>query len=217
MFLVIMGPPGSGKGTQAKILAKLYNIPHISSGDIFRQAMGLNDDLAIELKKSINNGHLVSDELTNKIVSRRLLKEDCKNGFIVDGYPRTVEQGIFLEEMLKNNGLKLDKVINLYVDYRVIIERLKQRLLCKNCGSTFNSVTNPPKSDRICDQCGSELYIREDDNINTVGERIEVYDKVTKPVLDFYNKKGIVCVIQGDVPVEDATSSIVDCLEEKKY
>lgn len=215
MFLVIMGPPGSGKGTQAKILAETYNIPHISSGDIFRQAMTFNDDLAIELKNSINNGHLVSDELTNKIVSRRLLKEDCLNGFIVDGYPRTVEQAIFLEKMLKENGLKLNKVINLYVDYRVIMERLKKRLLCKNCGSTFNSVTNPPKSDGICDQCGSELYIREDDNSNTVSERIAIYDKVTKPVLDFYNNEGIVCVIQGDVPVEDATKGIVNCIEEK--
>ena len=215
MFTVIMGPPGSGKGTQAKILAENYHVPHISSGDIFRQAMTLNDDLALELKKAINNGHLVSDELTNKIVSRRLLQEDCLNGFILDGYPRTVNQAEALTEILKEKNQKINKVINLYVDYRVIVERLKQRLFCSNCGSTFNSITNPPKSKGICDRCGSSLYTRTDDNSDTVEERIEVYDKLTKPVLEFYEKKGLLCTIQGDVPVEVATKSIIDCLEEK--
>lgn len=214
MFIIIMGPPGSGKGTQAKILSKTYNIPHISSGDIFRQAMALNDDIAAELKKSINNGHLVSDELTNKIVFRRLLQEDCLKGIILDGYPRTVNQAESLEIMLKENNLKIDKVINLFVDYRVIIERLKQRLFCKNCGSTFNSVTQPPRSKGICNHCGSELYTRTDDKSETVEERIEVYDKITKPVLEFYNNRGLLCTIQGNVPVEEATKGIVECLEE---
>lgn len=217
MFIVIMGPPGSGKGTQAKILSETYNIPHISSGDIFRQAMTLNDEMSIELKKAINQGHLVSDELTNKIVSRRLSQKDCQSGFVLDGYPRTVSQAKALDTMLKDNNQKIDRVVNLYVDYRVIMERLKKRLFCKSCGSSYNSVTNPPKSSGICDQCGSELYTRTDDNSNTVEERIEVYDKVTKPVLEFYSKKGLLCTIQGNVPVEVATKSIVDCLEEKSF
>lgn len=214
MFIIIMGPPGSGKGTQAKILSKTYNIPHISSGDIFRQAMALNDDMAAELKKSINNGHLISDELTNKIVFRRLLQEDCLKGIILDGYPRTVNQAESLEIIMKENNLKIDKVINLFVDYRVIIKRLKQRLFCKNCGSIFNSVTQPPRSKGICDHCGSELYTRTDDKSETVEDRIKVYDKITKPVLEFYNNRSLLCTIQGNVPVEEATKGIVECLEE---
>mgnify|MGYP001765669260 FL=1 len=130
MFIVIMGPPGSGKGTQAKILSETYNIPHISSGDIFRQAMTLNDEMSIELKKAINQGHLVSDELTNKIVYRRLSQKDCQSGFVLDGYPRTVSQAKALDTMLKDNNQKIDRVVNLYVDYRVIMERLKKRLFC---------------------------------------------------------------------------------------
>lgn len=217
MFIIITGPPGSGKGTQAKILSKTYNIPHISSGDIFRHAMSLNDDMATKLKKSINNGYLVSDDIANKIIFRRLLQEDCLNGAILDGYPRTVNQAEALEIMLKENNLKIDKVINLLVDCMVIIERLKQRLFCRNCGSTFNSVSQPPMKNGVCDYCNSELYVRTDDKSETVEERIEVYNKITKSVLEFYNNRGLLCIIQGNVPIEEATKSIIEYLKEDVY
>ena len=213
MFLIIMGPPGSGKGTQAKIIAREYNIPHISSGDIFRQAMETNDDLGNELQLAINKGQLVPDDLTNRIVARRLMKDDCKNGFILDGYPRTIGQGDALEKLLDNLGCKLDKVINLDVDSKVIIGRLSKRLLCKNCGASFNLITNPPKNKGACDYCNTTLSVREDDNDKTVVNRLNIYEEKTKPLIKYYNDKKLLCNIKGDVDVTEATKAILACLE----
>lgn len=213
MFLLIMGPPGSGKGTQAKIIAREYQIPHISSGDIFRQAMEGNDELGNELQQSINKGQLVPDELTNRIVARRLMKDDCKKGFILDGYPRTLEQGYALDKLLLELSYKLDKVINLDVDSSIIIGRLSKRLLCKNCGASFNLITNPPKNKGTCDYCSSKLSVREDDNDKTVVDRINVYEEKTKPLIKFYEDKGIICNIMGNVDVSEATKAILACLE----
>jgi len=213
MFLIIMGPPGSGKGTQAKILARDLQIPHISSGDIFRQAMETNDEIGNKLQKAINKGQLVPDEITNEIVARRLMKDDCKKGFILDGYPRTIAQADALEMLLVDLGYKLDKVINLDVDANIIISRLSQRLLCKNCGASFNLKTNPPKSEGACDYCKSSLSVREDDNDKTVVDRISVYEEKTKPLINYYKNKDLLCNIKGDVDVTKATKAIMTCLE----
>ncbi|MDD2371773.1 MAG: adenylate kinase [Firmicutes bacterium] len=213
MFLLIMGPPGSGKGTQAKVLARKYQIPHISSGDIFRQAMEIDDVLGKELQLAINKGQLVPDELTNKIVERRLLQEDCQKGFILDGYPRTIAQADALGLLLERLGCGLNKVINLDVDSNVIIGRLSKRLLCKHCGASFNLITNPPRNEGVCDTCKSSLSVREDDNDKTVVDRINVYEEKTKPLIEYYNKKKILCNIKGDVDVVEATKAILACLE----
>lgn len=214
MFLLIMGPPGSGKGTQAKLLADIYKIPHISSGDIFRQAMEANDDTGNKLQYAINHGQLVPDELTNEIVSRRLLKPDCQKGFILDGYPRTIEQGDALDKFLIRHGVNLDMVINLDVDHEIIISRLSQRQLCRNCGASYNLKTNPPAKPGVCDRCTSELSVREDDNMDTVIDRLHVYEEKTKPLIEFYTDKNLLCNIKGDVSVEQATKDICACIEE---
>ena len=208
-----MGPPGSGKGTQAKILADRYVIPHISSGDIFRAAMKQNDETSMKLIASINKGQLVSDELTNQVVAQRLEKADCSHGFILDGYPRTIAQGDALELYLEAKGLKLDKVINLDVEHDVVIARLSQRLLCKHCGASFNKASNPPKESGICDHCRFTLTVRDDDNDKTVVDRINVYEEKTKPLIDYYFNKNLLCNIKGDVNVKDATDAIILCLE----
>jgi adenylate kinase len=213
MFLLIMGPPGSGKGTQAKILAREFQIPHISSGDIFRQAMEIDDELGNELQLAINKGQLVPDDLTNRIVARRLRKDDCKKGFIIDGYPRTIGQGYALDMLLEELGCKLDRVINLDVDSRVIIGRLSKRLLCKNCGASFNLITNPPKNKGMCDYCDYTLSVREDDNDKTVVNRLNIYEEKTKPLIKYYDDKKLLCNIKGDVDVTEATKAILACLK----
>lgn len=213
MFLLIMGPPGSGKGTQAKILADLYRIPHISSGDIFRQAMEANDDAGNKLAEAINKGQLVPDELTNEIVSRRLEKSDCGRGFILDGYPRTIAQGNALAEFLRRKDMNLDMVINLDVDEEIILSRLSQRMLCRNCGASYNLKSNPPVKTGICDRCTSALSIREDDSEETVLDRIRVYEEKTRPLIEFYEAKNLLCNIKGNVNVEEATRAIKACLE----
>lgn len=213
MFLLIMGPPGSGKGTQAKILAREFQIPHISSGDIFRQAMEINDELGNELQLAINEGQLVPDDLTNRIVARRLRKDDCKKGFIIDGYPRTIGQGYALDVLLDDLSCKLNRVINLDVDSRVIIGRLSKRLLCKNCGASFNLITNPPKNKGVCDYCNCTLSVREDDNDKTVVNRLKIYEDKTKPLIKYYDDKKLLCNIKGDVEVTEATKAILACLK----
>lgn len=213
MYLIIMGPPGSGKGTQAKILAAKYSIPHISSGDIFRQAMAANDETSTKLKEAIDGGQLVSDEITNAVVARRLNQPDCNHGFILDGYPRTIAQGDALEEYLINRGAGLDEVINLDVGHDVVIRRLSERLLCRSCGASFNKTSNPPVTKGICDHCGAVLTVREDDNFKTVVDRILVYEEKTKPLIRYYQSKGLLCNIIGDVNVKEATDAILTCLE----
>ncbi|MBE3569040.1 MAG: adenylate kinase [Bacillales bacterium] len=197
MNLVLMGLPGAGKGTQAEKIVEKYEIPHISTGDMFRAAMKEGTDLGLKAKSYIDNGELVPDEVTIGIVRERLSKDDCKKGFLLDGFPRTVAQAEALESIMNGLGKKIDYVINIDVDKDLLLERLTGRRICKNCGSTYHLVFNPPKVPGKCDRCGGELYQRADDNAATVQNRLDVNLKQTQPLLDFYSEKGYLKNIDG--------------------
>ncbi|MBM7622328.1 adenylate kinase [Bacillus tianshenii] len=208
MNLVLMGLPGAGKGTQAERIVEKYNIPHISTGDMFRAAMKEGTELGLKAKSFMDQGQLVPDEVTIGIVRERLEKEDCKNGFLLDGFPRTVPQAEALEQMLEDLGRKIDYVINVNVDQSILMERLTGRRICKDCGSTYHLVFNPPSEEGVCDKCGGELYQRADDNEETVGNRLEVNVKQSKPLLDFYESKGYLQNIDGQQPIGEVFTDI---------
>ena len=197
MNLVLMGLPGAGKGTQAEKIVEKYGIPHISTGDMFRAAIKESTELGLQAKSFMDQGNLVPDEVTIGIVRERLSKEDCAEGFLLDGFPRTVAQAEALENILSDLNKKIDYVINIDVDQEFLMERLTGRRICKSCGSTYHLVFNPPTKDDVCDRCGGELYQRADDNAETVQNRLEVNQKQTKPLLDFYEGKGYLRNING--------------------
>ncbi|MBC1460583.1 adenylate kinase [Listeria welshimeri] len=203
MKLVLMGLPGAGKGTQAEQIVEKYNIPHISTGDMFRAAMKNNTELGKKAKSFMDNGDLVPDEVTNGIVRERLAEDDAKNGFLLDGFPRTVEQAAELENILSDLGTELDAVINIEVDKDVLMKRLTGRWICRTCGKTYHEIYNPPKVAGKCDLDGGELYQREDDKKETVENRLNVNMKQTKPLLDFYSQKGKLHSINGEQDIND--------------
>ncbi|WP_163655147.1 adenylate kinase [Listeria sp. PSOL-1] len=203
MKLVLMGLPGAGKGTQAEKIVEKYNIPHISTGDMFRAAMKMNTDLGVEAKSYIDKGNLVPDEVTNGIVRERLAENDAKNGFLLDGFPRTVEQAKALEQILSDLGTELDAVININVDKDILVKRLAGRWICPTCGKTYHEIYNPPKTQGICDEDGSELYQREDDKKETVENRLNVNLKQTEPLLNFYKETGKLHNINGEQEIDD--------------
>ena len=182
MRLLIMGAPGAGKGTYAEGISKHFGIPHISTGDIFRQAMQEETPMGILARSFIDRGHLVPDDVTNEIVKERIQKADCVNGFLLDGYPRTLYQAEEFDKILVELDIKLDVVINLLVNENLIVSRIINRRLCPNCGKGYNVLTLKPKKDGVCDDCGTELYQRDDDNVETVKSRLSVYNEQTKPV-----------------------------------
>ncbi len=198
-----MGLPGAGKGTQAEKIVEKYNIPHISTGDMFRAAMKMNTDLGVEAKSYIDKGNLVPDEVTNGIVRERLAENDAKNGFLLDGFPRTVEQAKALEQILSDLGTELDAVININVDKDILVKRLAGRWICPTCGKTYHEIYNPPKTQGICDEDGSELYQREDDKKETVENRLNVNLKQTEPLLNFYKETGKLHNINGEQEIDD--------------
>lgn len=198
-----MGLPGAGKGTQAEQIVEKYNIPHISTGDMFRAAMKNNTELGKKAKSFMDNGDLVPDEVTNGIVRERLAEDDAKNGFLLDGFPRTVEQAAELENILSDLGTELDAVINIEVDKDVLMKRLTGRWICRTCGKTYHEIYNPPKVAGKCDLDGGELYQREDDKKETVENRLNVNMKQTKPLLDFYSQKGKLHSINGEQDIND--------------
>lgn len=214
MRLVLLGPPGVGKGTQAAAIVKRYNIPHISTGDIFRANIKEGTELGKKAKEYMDKGLLVPDEIVVSIVKDRLSKDDCKNGFLLDGFPRTIEQAEALDEELKNMGIKLDKVVNIYADKEILIERATGRRICKKCGATYHIKFNTPKVENICDIDGGELFQRDDDNEKTVATRIEVYQKQTEPLIEYYTKKGIILNVDGTKPIDEVFETIVKGLEE---
>ncbi|WP_243292404.1 adenylate kinase [Bacillus sp. FJAT-47783] len=212
MNLVLMGLPGAGKGTQAEKIVEQYNIPHISTGDMFRAAMKEGTELGLKAKSFIDQGELVPDEVTIGIVRERLGKNDCEKGFLLDGFPRTVAQAEALEEILTELNKQIDFVINIDVNQEILMERLTGRRICKNCGATYHLVFNPPSQSDTCDKCGGELYQRADDNEETVANRLEVNVKQTKPLLDFYESKGYLRNIDGQQPIDKVFVCISELL-----
>ena len=212
MNLVLMGLPGAGKGTQAERIVENYEIPHISTGDMFRAAMKEGTQLGLEAKSFIDKGELVPDEVTIGIVRERLSKADCEKGFLLDGFPRTVAQAEALEQMLEGLNRKIDYVINIDVDQSILMDRLTGRRICKDCGATYHLVFNPPAQEGVCDKCGGELYQRADDNSETVANRLEVNVKQSKPLLDFYETKGSLRNINGDQDINVVFEDIRELL-----
>ncbi len=210
---ILLGPPGAGKGTQAVRMVEKYDIPHISTGDIFRENIKNGTELGKKAQAYISKGELVPDDLVVEIATDRLLKDDCQKGFILDGFPRTVFQAEKLDEFLAAHGQKLTTVINLEVSPEVLMPRLTGRRVCRNCGASFHIVSMPPKKEGVCDICGGELFQRPDDNEETARNRIAVYDKQTRPLTDYYQKKGCLSNIDGAQSAEDTFQSIVDALE----
>lgn len=201
MRLLIMGRPGAGKGTQAAKIKEYYSIPHISTGDMFREAIKSKTSMGNSAKKYLDAGQLVPDEVTVGIVKDRLNEADCKNGFLLDGFPRTINQAEALKVILEELGENLDAVLNVDVDSKILIRRIVGRRICKNCGATFHVEFNKPKLEGICDVCGHKLSQRADDTEETAGERLSVYDKNTAPLLDFYDKLGLLKTVNGDQPL----------------
>ncbi len=212
MNLVLMGLPGAGKGTQADKIVGKYNIPHISTGDMFRAAIKEGTELGLQAKSFMDKGELVPDEVTIGIVRERLSKADCENGFLLDGFPRTVAQAEALDTMLADLGKKIDYVINIDVDQSILMERLTGRRICKNCGATYHLVFNPPAKEGVCDRCGGELYQRADDNAETVQNRLDVNIQQTKPLLNFYEDKGYLRNINGQQDINVVFADIEELL-----
>ena len=213
MRLVLLGPPGVGKGTQAAAIVEKYNIPHISTGDIFRANIKQGTELGTEAKKYMDKGLLVPDELVVSIVKDRLSEADCKNGFLLDGFPRNEKQAEVLEEELMKMGIKLDRVINIQADKDILIQRAVGRRICRECGTSYHVLFNPPKVAEICDLDGGELYQRDDDNEETVATRIDVYLDQTQPLIHFYEERGLILDIDGTQPIKETFNAIVEALE----
>ena len=214
MKLILLGPPGAGKGTQAVKIVEKYGVPHISTGDIFRENIKKGTELGKKAQEYMNRGELVPDDLVIEIATTRLLEDDCKNGFLLDGFPRTVYQAEKLDEFLAAHGSKIDKVLDIAVEKEELITRLTGRRVCKACGASYHVVNIPPKTEGICDICGGELVQRADDNIETVTNRIDVYEAQTKPLVDYYEKAGNIAHIDGATGLDNVFADIVKALGE---
>ena len=212
MKLLIMGRPGAGKGTQAANIKEYYNIPHISTGDMFRAAIKNESKLGLTAKGYMDKGQLVPDEVTIGIVQERLLEDDCKKGFLLDGFPRTIAQAEALETFLKANGIVLDAVLDVNVPAEILVRRMVGRRVCKGCGATFHVEFNAPKQEGICDVCGTPLIQRADDTYETANSRLEVYDNNTAPLLDFYNTRGLLKTVNGDQALDKVFEDIKNVL-----
>ena len=213
MNVILLGAPGAGKGTQAVRLAEKYNIPHISTGDIFRSNIKGQTPIGIVAKSYIDKGQLVPDEVTIQIVKERLEMDDCKNGYLLDGFPRTIAQAEAFDEMLKELNIKLDVVVNIDVKDDVIISRIINRRLCPSCGRGYNLVTLKPKIEGVCDDCGTPLYQRKDDNEETIKSRLEVYNKQTKPLIEYYEKQNLLLQIDGAGEISEVAKKIITGME----
>ena len=209
MYLLLMGPPGAGKGTQAAKLVERYDIPHVSTGDIFRGALQERTPLGLEAKRYMDVGALVPDQVTVGITRERLAKSDCIGGFILDGFPRTLQQAQALDQMLAKMGIRLNKVVNIAVPDQELIPRLTGRRICQSCGATYHMEFRPPAQPSICDRCGGELYQRTDDQEETVRERLEVYRLQTQPLIQYYQERDLYSEINGAQSTEAVFRDIV--------
>ncbi|MBT1248039.1 MULTISPECIES: adenylate kinase [unclassified Thermosipho (in: thermotogales)] len=212
MNIVFLGPPGAGKGTYAKELANILNIPHISTGDIFREEIASKSELGKKVEEILKRGELVPDDLTNTIVKERLSKSDCKKGFILDGFPRTVAQAKALDEILKKLGRELGYAIYFEASEEVVVERISNRRICKNCGKIYNLITLPPKVNGKCDVCGGELYQREDDREEVVRKRYKVYMENTFPVIGYYRKSNKLFTVDGSMDVDSVIKEVLNII-----
>ena len=216
MKIILLGPPGAGKGTQAKSISNRYDIPHISTGDIFRKNISEQTPLGIEAKRYIDNGQLVPDSLTIDIVKDRLSQEDCKKGFLLDGFPRTVAQAEALRIFLQNNGESIDCALLIDVPKDFILERMTGRRVCLSCGASYHIKFNPSKVEGKCDVCGSDIIQRKDDNEATVKERLQVYDNQTQPLINYYNEEKLLKVVDGTKAINEVFESICNILGRDK-
>lgn len=212
MRLIMLGAPGAGKGTQAKRVAAKYNVPHISTGDIFRANIKNETELGLKAKGYMDQGLLVPDELVVDIVADRLLQDDCKNGFILDGFPRTIPQAESLDKALAEMKTKIDYAIDIAVPDENIVRRMSGRRACVKCGATYHLKYLAPKVENVCDHCASELILRDDDQPETVLKRLGVYHEQTRPLIDYYREKNALVTVDGTVDIDDVTKSIVEIL-----
>ena len=212
MKIIMLGAPGAGKGTQAEMICEKYNLPHISTGDIFRANIKNGTELGMEAKKYMDQGLLVPDELTVKILLDRVAKDDCKNGYVLDGFPRTIPQAEVLEKALTELNDKIDYAINVDVPDENIINRMSGRRACVTCGATYHIVYAPTKVEGVCDKCGANLILRDDDKPETVKNRLDVYHKQTQPLIDFYSNKGVLKEVDGTVAMNEVFNAIVSIL-----
>ena len=212
MKIIMLGAPGAGKGTQAKMIAEKYGLPHISTGDIFRANIKNGTELGKEAKEYMDKGLLVPDELTVRLLLDRVAQDDCKNGYVLDGFPRTIPQAEVLDEKLSELGEKVDYAINVDIPDENIVNRMSGRRACLNCGATYHIVSIPPKKEGICDVCASALVLRDDDRPETVQNRLKVYHEQTQPLIDFYEKKGVLRSVDGTFPMEEVFTAITKIL-----
>lgn len=210
MRIVLLGPPGSGKGTQASRISKMFKVPHISTGDIFREAMEKKTELGKRVKLYVESGRLVPDDLVIKLMRQRLSRGDCKRGFVLDGFPRTLAQAEALERLVK-----VQAVLNLVVDVNEAIRRLSMRRSCKVCGAIYHLLYDPPRVGGRCDVCANPLFQRVDDNENVIWERMKEYERGTRPMVNFYKEKGLLIDINGNKSIEEVFNDIVRALKKK--
>lgn len=212
MKIVLLGPPGAGKGTQAKLICDEFKIPHISTGDIFRKQISEQTPLGIKTKEYIDKGKLVPDEITLEIVKDRISKDDCENGYLFDGFPRTAIQAEEFDKILLKSNAEIDLVILIDVPDKYVIDRITGRRVCPNCGESYHIINNPPREANKCDKCGSSIIQRKDDSIDTINERLSVYHKQTYPLIEYYKRKNILSAVDGTGRINDIFQKICTIL-----
>ncbi len=214
--IIFIAPPAAGKGTQSSIIEKKYNLPHISTGDILRDEAKKDSELGRYISEVLDNGELVKNEITYELLTNRLSQSDCKNGYVLDGFPRNIEQAYKYDEILKDLNQELGYVLKLDIPQEVLEKRITGRRICEDCGTVYNinSINEKPQTESICDKCGGRLYQRNDDNITSFKNRYDLYIEKTKPLLDYYTEKGILYVINGDASVEEVAERIDKVLKE---
>ncbi len=213
MNIILMGPPGAGKGTQAEFIKKAFPIPHISTGDMFREAVSTGTAMGLEAKKYMDAGKLVPDEVTIGVVEERLSKDDCKDGFLLDGFPRTIPQAEALDRVLAGMGKKVEVALNIAVPDEILLARMSGRVSCAGCKAVYNTKFNPPQAAGICDKCGGELVQRSDDKEETVKNRLNVYNEQTQPLIDYYAKQGSLKTVDGNRDTQAVFEDVKSVLE----
>ncbi len=214
MIIVLLGAPGAGKGSVGKPLSEHLALPIISTGDIFRANLSGKTELGLKAKSYMEQGQLVPDDLTFSIVKDRLMQEDCEDGFILDGFPRTLNQARLLEEFLSEHGIKLDLVLNIHLEDDVIIRRLTSRMVCFSCGAPYNSISKKPLVDGVCDICGGPVAVRSDDRPEIIMSRLETYREQTSPLIDYYQEKGLLKTMDNDCTIEEGAERALALIED---